>query len=92
MLSFNIAQLEQADPPAASCLYGVRYTRVSAVSKVQSCSQQELFLLYYTPKMKRSLFPRSLNLLLKFYNADKQQRAFCKCTYWLISGDKCSIL
>lgn len=59
MLSFNIAQLEQADPPAASCLYGVRYTRVSAVSKVQSCSQQELFLLYYTTKMKKKSEPPS---------------------------------
>lgn len=88
MLSFNITQLEQADPPVCT----VSYTRASAVSKVQSCSQQELFLLYYTPKLKCSFFPRSLNLLLKFYNAEKQRRAFCKYTYWVINGDKCSIL
>lgn len=60
MLSFNRAQPEQADSSQAS-----------DASNFQSCSQQELFLLYYVSKMKFSLFLRSLNIILKFHNAEK---------------------
>lgn len=82
MLSLNIIQPEQADSFLASCLVASQVdTSVSCLQLSQSCSQQELFLLYYMSKMKCSLFSRSLNLILKFYDAEKHQRAFCKYTY-----------
>lgn len=73
-----------------SCLYSG--TQASDASNFQRCSQQELFMLYYTSKMKSSLFLRSLSVILKFHNAEKHRRAFCKYRHWVINGSICSIV